>query len=101
MPVLRAADRPWFSWWMTRTRLSLADPDADVLFGEFVAELAAAVGGAVVHQNDLEGGVEGLALVQNALDAFFQIGFGVIDRYNDTDRDMFHGDTSFSVPQFL
>ena len=63
-------------------------PDALIPGGHLVAQLAAAVGGAVVHQDHLKGLVE--FLIQDAPDAFFQPGLGVVDRHDHADTGTFH-----------
>ena len=64
----------------------MEDADAGIAGGILVADLAAAVSGAVVDKKDLE---VGIGLGQDAVQAFGQVGFCVV--YGDDDGN--HGDS--------
>ena len=68
--------------------LLMDDPHALITGGVLVADLSAAVGGAVVDEKHLDGHID--LLGQNALDALGQVGLRVVNRHDYTDRDMFH-----------
>ena len=69
--------------------LLVNDPHALVPGSVFIADLGAAVGGAIVDEQHLDGHID--LLGQDALDALFQIRLGVVDRHDHADRNMFHG----------
>ena len=62
--------------------------DALILCRHLVAQLTAAVGGTVVHQNNLKRLVK--FLVQDTVDALFQPGLCVVDWHDHTDAGAFH-----------
>ena len=68
--------------------LLVEDPHALVLGGDLIAQLAAAVGGTVVHQQHFKRHFN--LLLQDAVHALLQVRFGIVDRYDHTDSDMLH-----------
>ena len=91
------ADRMRFS---RADGLDAVDPDeVDTIVcagmgGDLIAQLAAAVGGTVVHQQHFKRHFD--FLLQDAVYALFQVRFGIVDRYDHTDSDMFHRVSSLS-----
>ena len=72
------------------------DPHTGITSGVFVADFSAAIGGAIVNEQHLDGHVD--FLVKNTLYTFDQIGLRVIDWYDHADRNMFHN--LFSLPLY-
>ena len=65
------------------------DLDAGILGGKGIADLGAAVGGAVVHQKNLKGYVD--LLLQNGVDALGQPGLYIINGHDHADLKTIHG----------
>ena len=75
------------------------DPYTGITSGVFVADFSAAIGGAIVNEQHLDGHID--FLVKNTLDTFDQIGLRVIDWYDHADRNMFHNLFPFLFMQIM